>query len=50
MTAFAGYLDSRELLLLWDRVVGFDSLEIVAGAGSSVWSCEQNGVFEVKAG
>ena len=31
MTAFAAQLDCRELLLLWDRVIGFDSLDIIAG-------------------
>lgn len=31
ITAFASHLDCRQLLLLWDRVIGFDSLDIVAG-------------------
>ena len=31
MTAFASHLDCRELLLLWDRVVGFDSMDVIAG-------------------
>ena len=30
-TAFASALDCREVLLLWDRVIGFDSVEIIAG-------------------
>ena len=34
MSAFSGHLDSRELLFLWDRIIGFDSLEIVAGRSS----------------
>ena len=29
-TAFASQLDCRELLLLWDRVLGYDSLDIIA--------------------
>ena len=31
MTAFASHLDCRELLLLWDRMIGFDSLDVIAG-------------------
>ena len=31
VTAFAGQLECQELLLLWDRVVGFDSLDILVG-------------------
>ncbi len=31
MSAFSGYLDSREVLLLWDRVLGHTSLTITAG-------------------
>lgn len=29
--AFSGYLSTDQLLLLWDRVLGYDSLEVVAG-------------------
>lgn len=32
--AFSGYLSTDQLLLLWDRVLGFDSLEIVASKSS----------------
>uniref|UniRef100_A0AAQ4QGV2 TBC1 domain family, member 19 n=1 Tax=Gasterosteus aculeatus aculeatus TaxID=481459 RepID=A0AAQ4QGV2_GASAC len=31
--AFSGYLSTDQLLLLWDRILGYDSLEIVAGEG-----------------
>jgi hypothetical protein len=27
--AFASYLPARQLLLFWDRVIGFDSLDLV---------------------
>jgi hypothetical protein len=30
VTAFAGQLECQELLLLWDRIIGFDSLDILA--------------------
>jgi len=29
--AFSGYLSTDQLLLLWDRILGYGSLEIVAG-------------------
>jgi len=29
--AFSGYLSTDQLLLLWDRVLAYDSLEILAG-------------------
>ena len=31
VTAFAGHLSSEEVLLLWDRIVGFNSLQILPG-------------------
>ena len=45
VTAFAGQLECQELLLLWDRIIGFDSLDILAGTHMydeltmSVYSC-----------
>lgn len=29
--AFSGYLATDQLLLLWDRILGYNSLEILAG-------------------
>ena len=31
MTAFAGHLSTEEVLLLWDRIIGFNSLEVLPG-------------------
>ncbi len=31
MTAFAGHLDTRQVLLLWDRVIGYNTLTILPG-------------------
>uniref|UniRef100_A0A8C9G1V1 TBC1 domain family member 19 n=1 Tax=Pavo cristatus TaxID=9049 RepID=A0A8C9G1V1_PAVCR len=31
--AFSGYLATDQLLLLWDRILGYNSLEILAGKG-----------------
>jgi len=30
MRAFSGYLASNQLLALWDRILAYDSLEILA--------------------
>lgn len=35
MRAFSGYLGSNQLLALWDRILAFDSLEILPGRRSS---------------
>jgi len=35
--AFSGYLDPDQVLLLWDRIVGFDSLEIVSILAAAVF-------------
>uniref|UniRef100_A0A3P9IXW8 TBC1 domain family, member 19 n=1 Tax=Oryzias latipes TaxID=8090 RepID=A0A3P9IXW8_ORYLA len=34
--AFSGYLSTDQLLLLWDRILGYDSLEVVAGERTAV--------------
>lgn len=31
MRAFSGYLSSKEILLLWDKILAYDSLEILPG-------------------
>jgi hypothetical protein len=31
MRAFSGYLASNQLLALWDRILAYDSLEILSG-------------------
>jgi hypothetical protein len=35
---FAGFIDIEQVLLLWDRVIGFDSLSIVAVFAAAVFS------------
>jgi len=35
MRAFSGYLASNQLLALWDRILAYDSLEILAGISIS---------------
>lgn len=32
MRAFSGYLASNQLLALWDRILAYDSLEILSGS------------------
>ena len=36
--AFSGYLSTDQLLLLWDRILGYDSLEVVAGKRQPLFS------------
>ncbi len=31
MTAFAGHLETRQLLLLWDRIIGYNTLSLLPG-------------------
>ena len=35
--AFAGYLEPQETLLLWDRVIGFDRLELLPILAASIF-------------
>jgi hypothetical protein len=34
--AFVGYLEIDQVLLLWDRVLGFDSLDVLAVAAVAI--------------
>ncbi|UYV83657.1 TBC1D19 [Cordylochernes scorpioides] len=34
MRAFSGYLSADQILLLWDRILAYNSLEILAGVGA----------------
>ncbi|KAG5260751.1 hypothetical protein AALO_G00296060 [Alosa alosa] len=45
--AFSGYLSTDQLLLLWDRVLGFDSLEIVAVLAAAVFAFRAENLMEV---
>ncbi|XP_035283566.1 TBC1 domain family member 19 [Anguilla anguilla] len=45
--AFSGYLSTDQLLLLWDRVLGYDSLEIVAVLAAAVFAFRVENLMEV---
>ena len=34
---FAGHLSTEEVLLLWDRIIGFNSLEVLPGMFHCAW-------------
>lgn len=33
LTSFVGYLSVEQIFILWDFIIGYDSLEILAGNG-----------------
>ncbi|TRY71361.1 hypothetical protein DNTS_008143, partial [Danionella cerebrum] len=45
--AFSGYLSTDQLLLLWDRILGYDSLEIVAVLATAVFAFRAENLMEV---
>uniref|UniRef100_A0A8C2J7B7 TBC1 domain family, member 19 n=1 Tax=Cyprinus carpio TaxID=7962 RepID=A0A8C2J7B7_CYPCA len=45
--AFSGYLSTDQLLLLWDRILGCDSLEIVAVLAAAVFAFRAENLMEV---
>ncbi|XP_048827858.1 TBC1 domain family member 19 [Brienomyrus brachyistius] len=45
--AFSGYLATDQLLLLWDRILGYDSLEIVAVLAAAVFAFRAENLMEV---
>ena len=47
MSAFSGHLDSHEVLLLWDRIVGHDSLTVLAVMAVAVLEFRSSNLFKV---
>ncbi|CAL8327699.1 unnamed protein product [Lota lota] len=45
--AFSGYLSTDQLLLLWDRILAYDSLEIVAVLSAAVFAFRSDNLMEV---
>ena len=45
--AFSGYLDPDQVLLLWDRIIGFDSLEIVPILAAAVFNFRASSLLHV---
>ena len=47
MRAFSGYLASNQLLALWDRILAFDSLEILPVLAVSIFVFREENVLTV---
>ncbi|KAK2563145.1 TBC1 domain family member 19 [Acropora cervicornis] len=45
--AFAGYLDTEQLLLLWDRIFAYDSMELLAVLAMAILSYRRANLLEV---
>ncbi|XP_025021606.1 TBC1 domain family member 19 isoform X1 [Python bivittatus] len=45
--AFSGYLATDQLLLLWDRILGYNSLEILAVLAAAVFAFRAGNLMEV---
>ncbi|XP_063778241.1 TBC1 domain family member 19 isoform X1 [Pseudophryne corroboree] len=45
--AFSGYLATDQLLLLWDRIIGYNSLEILAVLAAAVFAFRAMNLMEV---
>ncbi len=46
MSAFSGHLGSHEVLLLWDRIVGHDSLSVLAVMAVAVMEFRSSNLFK----
>lgn len=45
--AFAGYLETEQLLLLWDRIFAYDSVELLAVLAMAILSYRRTNLMEV---
>ncbi|XP_068719603.1 TBC1 domain family member 19-like isoform X1 [Montipora capricornis] len=45
--AFAGYLDTEQLLLLWDRIFAYNSMDLIAVLAMAVLSYRRSNLLEV---
>ncbi|XP_064400158.1 TBC1 domain family member 19-like isoform X2 [Halichondria panicea] len=46
MTAFAGHLETRQLLLLWDRIIGYNTLSLLPVMAVSVFEFRATNLFK----
>ncbi|KAA0187038.1 TBC1 domain family member 19 [Fasciolopsis buskii] len=47
MRAFSGFLAPDQVLLLWDRILGFDSLEILSVLAVAIFSYRKENLLLV---
>ena len=45
---FLGYLETAQLLLLWDRIIGYNTLEILPVLAVAVFAFRRNNLMEVR--
>lgn len=45
--SYPGYLDTSQLLLLWDRVIGYNTLEILPVVAVAIFAFRRNNLMEV---
>jgi len=45
--AFSGYLSSEQVLLLWDRILGYDSVELLPILAAAIFSFRKTNLLEV---
>ncbi|KAI9341652.1 hypothetical protein BDR26DRAFT_1006982 [Obelidium mucronatum] len=48
MFGFVGVLDVEQVLLLWDRILGFDRMEILSAVGASIFLFRKERLMEAK--
>lgn len=46
MTAFAGHLSTEEVILLWDRIIGFNSLEVLPVFAVSIFQFRASNLLQ----
>ena len=46
--AFAGYIEAEQVLLLWDRIIGFESLLLLAVAAAAVFEFRRGNLMQVQ--
>ena len=46
--AFSGYLASEQVLLLWDRVLGYDSVELLPVLAAAIFSFRKTNLLQVQ--
>ena len=47
-SGFAGYLEAEQVLLLWDRIIGFESLLLLSVAAAAVFEFRRGNLLQVQ--
>ena len=46
--AFSGYLASEQVLLLWDRILGYDSVELLPVLAAAIFSFRKTNLLQAQ--